>query len=71
MPYYLHTLDKVQGAAHFDVTLDEARTLMAEVIKRQPGFMVPKLVTEIGGQPGKTPVDLRLHPLEQSPINHA
>ena len=44
---------------------------MAVVIKRQPGFMVPKLVTEIGGQPGKTPVDLRLHPLEQSPINHA
>lgn len=71
MPYYLHTLDKVQGAAHFDVSLEEARVLMAEVIKRQPGFMVPKLVTEIGGQPGKTPVDLRLHPQEQSSVNHA
>ncbi|MDC8833046.1 EF-P beta-lysylation protein EpmB [Alteromonas gilva] len=64
MPYYLHTLDKVQGSAHFDVPLQTAREIMAELIKRLPGFMVPKLVTEIGGQPGKTPIDLRLHPLE-------
>ncbi|QJR82759.1 EF-P beta-lysylation protein EpmB [Alteromonas pelagimontana] len=62
MPYYLHVLDKVQGAAHFDVTEDKARSLMAQVIKRQPGYLVPKLVREIGGQPGKTPIDLRLHP---------
>ncbi|NVK55230.1 MAG: EF-P beta-lysylation protein EpmB [Alteromonadaceae bacterium] len=64
MPYYLHTLDKVQGSAHFDVPLQTARKLMAELIRRLPGFMVPKLVTEIGGQPGKTPIDLRLHPGE-------
>ena len=64
MPYYLHTLDKVQGSAHFDVPLQTAREIMAELIKRLPGFMVPKLVTEIGGQPGKTPIDLRLHPVE-------
>lgn len=62
MPYYLHLLDKVQGAAHFDIDIEQAREIMAEVIKRLPGFMVPKLVTEIGGQPGKTPVDLRLYP---------
>lgn len=62
MPYYLHVLDKVQGAAHFDVNVQEARHIMAGVIKRLPGFMVPKLVTEIGGQPGKTPIDLRLYP---------
>lgn len=62
LPYYLHLLDKVQGAQHFEVSDDIARNLMAEVIKRQPGYLVPKLVREIGGQPGKTPVDLRLHP---------
>ncbi len=62
MPYYLHMLDKVQGAAHFDVPDRRAREIMAEVIKRQPGYLVPKLVREIGGQPGKTPVDLHLHP---------
>ena len=62
MPYYLHLLDKVQGATHFDIDVEQAREIMAGVIKRLPGFMVPKLVTEIGGQPGKTPVDLRLYP---------
>ncbi|MEW9798413.1 EF-P beta-lysylation protein EpmB [Alteromonas sp. CYL-A6] len=62
MPYYLHVLDKVQGASHFAVSDDAARQIMAGVIKRLPGYLVPKLVREIGGQPGKTPVDLRLHP---------
>jgi EF-P beta-lysylation protein EpmB len=62
MPYYLHVLDKVAGAAHFDTTDEQAKALMRELIKRQPGYLVPKLVREIGGQPGKTPLDLNLHP---------
>lgn len=62
LPYYLHLLDKVKGASHFLVEDDDARGLMREVIKRQPGYLVPKLVREIGNQPGKTPVDLMLHP---------
>lgn len=62
MPYYLHMLDKVKGASHFDISQQEAVAIQQEVIKRQPGYMVPKLVREIGGQPGKTPVDLKLHP---------
>ncbi|WP_026376336.1 EF-P beta-lysylation protein EpmB [Aestuariibacter salexigens] len=61
LPYYLHMLDKVSGAAHFDVDEHRAREIMADVIRRQPGYLVPKLVREIGGQPGKTPVDLQLH----------
>lgn len=61
-PYYLHLLDKVKGAAHFMVSDERARQLMADVIKRQPGYLIPKLVREIGSQPGKTPVDLQLHP---------
>lgn len=62
LPYYLHVLDKVQGASHFYVNDDNARKLLEEAIKRLPGFLVPKLVREIGGQPGKTPIDLQLHP---------
>lgn len=62
MPYYLHMLDKVKGASHFDVSDEDGRKIMAEVIKRQPGFLVPKLVREIAEQPGKTPLDLQLHP---------
>ena len=62
LPYYLHVLDKVQGASHFYVSDDEGREIMEEEIKRLPGFLVPKLVREIGGQPGKTPIDLHLHP---------
>ncbi|MFC7002781.1 EF-P beta-lysylation protein EpmB [Pseudobowmanella zhangzhouensis] len=61
LPYYLHMLDKVQGAQHFDVSDERARELMAEIIRRLPGFLVPRLVREIA-QPGKTPVDLLLHP---------
>jgi L-lysine 2,3-aminomutase len=62
MPYYLHVLDKVQGAKHFDLADSKAIELMRQLIKRQPGYLIPKLVREIGGQPGKTPLDLRLHP---------
>ena len=62
MPYYLHVLDKVQGAEQFDSADSKAKELMRELIKRQPGYLVPKLVREIGGQPGKTPLDLQLHP---------
>ncbi|MBN7821488.1 EF-P beta-lysylation protein EpmB [Bowmanella yangjiangensis] len=62
MPYYLHVLDKVQGAAHFDLAESQARDIMAGVIKRLPGYLVPKLVREIGNQPGKTPIDLHLQP---------
>ncbi|MCV2883579.1 EF-P beta-lysylation protein EpmB [Aestuariibacter sp. AA17] len=62
LPYYLHVLDKVKGAAHFDVSDQHARDIMREMIKRQPGYLVPKLVREIADQPGKTPLDLQLHP---------
>lgn len=62
LPYYLHLLDKVAGAAHFDVSEQAAIAIQAEVIKRLPGYLVPKLVREIGGQPSKTPIDLRLYP---------
>ena len=53
LPYYLHLLDKVQGAAHFDVSDQRAKELMAEMSKRLPGFLVPTLVREIPGKGSK------------------
>lgn len=62
LPYYLHQLDKVAGAAHFAVDDTGATALMAEMLARLPGFLVPKLVREIGGEHNKTPIDLGLEP---------
>jgi len=56
LPYYLHLLDKVQGAAHFDVAQSKALRLMAELAARLPGYLVPRLVQEIAGDPSKTSV---------------
>lgn len=55
LPYYLHLLDPVRGAAHFDVHESAARRLLAEVAGRIPGYLVPRLVREEPGRPGKTP----------------
>jgi EF-P beta-lysylation protein EpmB len=56
LPYYLHLLDRVQGAAHFDVTENTALALHEELTARLPGYLVPKLVREIAGAAAKTPV---------------
>jgi EF-P beta-lysylation protein EpmB len=60
LPYYLHVLDKVQGAAHFFVSDNEARALVRQLLTMVSGYMVPKLAREIGGEPSKTPLDLQL-----------
>lgn len=60
LPYYLHVLDKVQGAAHFFVSDDEARAIVRGLLTKVSGYMVPKLAREIGGEPSKTPLDLQL-----------
>lgn len=56
LPYYLHMLDKVQGAAHFDVAQKEALAIHQQMTARLPGYMVPKLVREIAGGDAKTGV---------------
>ncbi|HHH42535.1 MAG TPA: EF-P beta-lysylation protein EpmB [Gammaproteobacteria bacterium] len=56
LPYYLHQLDPVQGAAHFAVADHRARELLQEVRNTLPGYLVPRLVRELAGQPAKTPV---------------
>lgn len=54
LPYYLHCLDRVQGAAHFDIPAEHARQLMTEISARLPGYLVPRLVKEEPGAPAKT-----------------
>jgi EF-P beta-lysylation protein EpmB len=54
LPYYLHVLDPVHGAAHFDVPEYEARKLHAALTARLPGYLVPKLVREVPGAAAKT-----------------
>ena len=58
LPYYLHMLDAVEGAAHFRVTVEEAKSLHTDLTARLPGYLVPKLVREVPGAPAKIGVDL-------------
>lgn len=60
LPYYLHVLDKVQGAAHFYISDQQAKQIMAGVMAKVSGYLVPKLTREIGGRTSKTPLDLHL-----------
>lgn len=57
-PYYLHLLDKVEGASHFEVPEEKAVAIMNQLLLRLPGFLVPKLVREIGGEKSKTPISI-------------
>jgi L-lysine 2,3-aminomutase len=54
LPYYLHVLDRVRGAAHFDVPEGEALELHANLTTRLPGYLVPRLVREVPGAAAKT-----------------
>ena len=56
LPYYLHLLDRVAGAAHFDVAPAAASALVATLRLRLPGYLVPRLVRETPGELSKTPV---------------
>ncbi|CAQ85842.1 MULTISPECIES: EF-P beta-lysylation protein EpmB [Photorhabdus] len=60
LPYYIHVLDKVQGAAHFMVSDEEARGIIRELLTKVSGYLVPRLAREIGGESSKTPLDLEL-----------
>ena len=54
LPYYLHQLDRVSGTAHFEVGDERARSLHAELHRRLPGYLLPRLVREVAGEPGKS-----------------
>jgi EF-P beta-lysylation protein EpmB len=54
MPYYLHQLDRVRGAAHFEVDQECGRALISQLESRLPGFAVPRFVCEQAGEASKT-----------------
>ena len=54
LPYYLHLLDPVTGAAHFAITDARAKRIMGEVTRLLPGYLVPKLVRELANKNSKT-----------------
>lgn len=56
LPYYLHQLDRVQGAAHFEVDDARALALVDTLRTRLPGYLVPRLVREVGGDASKRPL---------------
>ena len=56
MPYYLHQLDRVAGAAHFEVPAEQGRQFVDELRRRLPGYAVPRYVQEVAGEPYKIPL---------------
>ena len=53
LPYYVHLLDPVQGAAHFDVDETTARRLAGILRDTLPGYLVPRFAREIPGASAK------------------
>lgn len=58
LPYYLHQLDPVQGAAHFHVRESRGLEILAELRRRLPGYAVPRYVKEVPGAERKVEVRL-------------
>jgi L-lysine 2,3-aminomutase len=56
LPYYLHLLDPVAGAMHFDINKQSALKLKAQMEQQLPGYLVPKLVQETAGKQAKTAI---------------
>ena len=56
LPYYLHLLDRVAGAAHFEVDEGTGKELIASLRRRLPGYLVPRLARETPRELSKTVV---------------
>ncbi len=56
LPYYLHLLDRVQGAAHFEVDTATAQALERTLRGALPGYLMPRFVREIAGASSKMPL---------------
>jgi EF-P beta-lysylation protein EpmB len=56
LPYYLHQLDRVTGAAHFEVPEEDGLRLMESLRGKLPGYAVPRFVREVAGEPCKRPL---------------
>jgi KamA family protein len=53
MPYYLHQLDRVRGASHFEVPIERGHELVEQMRGRLPGYAVPRFVQEVAGDESK------------------
>jgi KamA family protein len=49
VPYYLHQMDRVAGAAHFEVSPEHGRKLISQLRERVSGYAVPRYVREVAG----------------------
>ncbi len=56
VPYYLHQLDRVEGAMHFEVPIEKGKQLIATLRTKLPGYAIPRYVAEIPGELHKTPL---------------
>ena len=56
VPYYLHQLDRIAGAAHFEVDPERGLELMDRLYRSLPGYAVPRYVREVPGERSKVPV---------------
>ncbi len=65
LPYYIHLLDAVRGAAHFRVGERRARRILGEVAAALPGYLVPRLARERPGAPAKEILAPTLHKRSQ------
>ncbi len=58
IPYYLHQLDRVAGAAHFEVPERVGLALVAQLAGRLPGYAIPKYVREVPEASSKIPIEI-------------
>lgn len=57
LPYYLHLLDPVSGAAHFNVPTETAKAIEEELRSALPGYLLPRWVRDVPGHAAKTPLN--------------
>lgn len=58
MPYYLHRLDPVKGAWHFEVSLERAKQIVRDLAGKVSGYLLPKFVQEVPGENSKQAIAL-------------
>ena len=56
LPYYLHQLDRVRGAWHFEVEEERGKEICNELREKLPGYAVPRYVREVAGEKSKRPL---------------
>ena len=54
VPYYLHQLDRVAGAAHFEVPVATGRGIIRQLREILPGYAIPRYAAEVPGAGSKT-----------------